>query len=175
MNSRYGERPRQVEGWRPTAGSRRRTRWTTSTSRTAPPAPPPPRLPRPQPSRPPSEAAHSVSDLVCQALSIRRNSSVDVVESTGQPYLWSRASSSTSQLVSSGVLDESNLFAVRVLICLSSFKTEFIRLPVGPLRELAALRVFLHRCHCAGDASRVKAEKLEQFLALILWIRDLQA
>ena len=52
-----------------------------------------------------------MSDLVCQALSIRRNSSVDVVESTGQPYLWSRASSSTNQLVSSGVLDESNLFA----------------------------------------------------------------
>ena len=60
-------------------------------------------------------------------------------------------------------------------MCLRSFRTEVPCLPVGPLGELTALRVFFHRCHCAGHASRVKAEKLKQFLALILWIRDLQA
>lgn len=48
-------------------------------------------------------------------------------------------------------------------------------LPVCPLRELSALRVFAHRSQSGGYASLVEAEKLEQFFANALWVRYLQA
>ena len=46
-------------------------------------------------------------------------------------------------------------------------------LPVCPLRELSALRVFAHCCESGGYVGTLDPDKLEQFFALALWVRYL--
>ena len=61
-----------------------------------------------------------------------------------------------------------------LLMLISSSRFELGRLPVCPLRELSALRVFAHRSQSGGYASLVEAKELEQVFALVLRVRYLQ-